>query len=127
MGLWEKIDALAVTRVWQPGEVIYREGEPTQVVHIVRSGQIDLNFSTQNGSAKPLRRATRGEILSLGEAVGARGQSATATARSRCETGFLLVTRLRALLDETPGVWFSVLQRLSQDVTQSWDSLRAGR
>lgn len=123
-GLWEQVDALAASRVWQPDEVIYREGEPPAGVHIIRSGQIDLVYAARNLVVKPLRESTRGDILGLSEAVGASAYVGTAIARSRCETGFLPVTRLNLLLDEQPERWFCVLRLLSEDVVQSRECLR---
>ena len=64
-GLWEQVDALAASRIWQPDEVIYREGDPPAGVHIIRSGQIDLVYAARNGVVKPLRESTRGDILGL--------------------------------------------------------------
>jgi CRP-like cAMP-binding protein len=126
-GLWEQIDALAVSRLWQPGDVVYREGTAPVGVYIVRSGQIDLVYAERRGTVRALRRSTRGDILGLAEAVEARSHGATAIARSPSETGFLHEARLRMLLDDQPFVWFSVLRELSRDVAQSWESLRATR
>ncbi len=126
-GLWEEIDALAASRVWQPDEIIYREGDPPVGVYTVRSGQIELVYAAPDGTVKPLLKSTRGDILGLSEAVAARAHVATAIARSRVETGFLPMTRLRLLLDESPMIWFSLLRLLSQNLKQSWESLRATR
>lgn len=123
-GLWEQIDAQAVAHIWEPDEVIYRDGEPPVGVYLIRSGQIDLVYATRNDIVKPLRKSTRGYILGLSEAVGVSPYVGTAIARTRCETGFLAATQLNHLLDEHPGIWFCVLRLLSEDVLQSRECLR---
>lgn len=127
VGQWwqEKIDALAVSRSWTPGQVIFHEGDQPLGVSIVRRGEIDLVFAGRHGVTKPLRKAFRGQILALSEAMSGRRHDATAVAHSHCATGFVPIEALRTLLDETPAAWFGVLRSLSQDVNQSWDSLRS--
>jgi len=126
----DEMNAAAISRTWEPGQVIFHEGDHPAGVWIVRSGHVDLVFGARNGVVKPLRKVSQaqkvsqGQILGLSEAISGAHHHATAVAQSICETGFLSVAELRRLLEETPAAWFRVLRLLSLDLTQSWDSLR---
>jgi EAL domain-containing protein (putative c-di-GMP-specific phosphodiesterase class I) len=74
---------MSIRRELFAGEVLYRQGEPSDCAWLVESGQVEL-VSVQG------RRTTRHGMLGAGELIGELGlldgapRSATATARSDC-------------------------------------------
>lgn len=109
---------------FRPGETIFKEGEEPRGVYILQSGRADLLFSARNGRAKPLRQADAGQILGLSAVVAHRPHDCTASAATTCEVGFVERDAFLRALDECPGVWFSVLRLLSNDVNAVYDDMR---
>jgi EAL domain-containing protein (putative c-di-GMP-specific phosphodiesterase class I) len=74
---------MSIRRELFAGEVLYRQGDPSDCAWLVESGQVEL-LSVQG------RRTTRHGVLGAGELIGELGlldgaaRSATATARSDC-------------------------------------------
>jgi CRP-like cAMP-binding protein len=101
---------------FQPGDVLFREGEPSCGVFVLHSGTVDLLFTAQNGNVKPLRVAGPGQILGLSAVISNGDHDCTATARTFCRAGFIDSEDLRRVLDDRPEVWFNVLRLLSTDV-----------
>jgi CRP-like cAMP-binding protein len=108
----------------RPGDTIFREGEEPRGVYVLESGQVDLLFSSRNGS-KPLRLAEAGQILGLSNVVMQRNHDCTAIARTACDVGFIDRNDFLRALDDSPSVWFSVLRMLSNDVNAVYDDMRA--
>jgi CRP-like cAMP-binding protein len=101
---------------FQPGDVLFRNGEPSCGIFVLHSGIVDLLFAARNGNVKPLRVASPGQILGLSAVISSRDHDCTATARTVCRAGFIDSEDLRRELDERPEVWFNVLRLLSTDV-----------
>lgn len=110
---------------WPAGKTLFREGDPSRSVYIVVSGEIDLVFNARRGAHKTLRAAHAGDIAGLGDAMAGAPYDCTATTRTPATIGTLSATELRRLLAETPSLWLTVLQFLSNDVNACYDSMRA--
>ena len=118
------IDAANIEQ-WPAGRTLFREGEPVRDVYILVSGDVDLTFNARRGAHKTLRGSHAGEIVGLSDAVGATPHDCTATTRTPCTIGTLPATELERLLHESPSLWLTVLQFLSNDVNACYDSMRA--
>ena len=101
---------------FQPGDALFREGEPPCGLFVLHSGMVDLLFAARNGNVKPLRVAGPGQILGLSAVIGNSDYDCTARARTFCQAGFIDGEDLRRVLDDRPEVWFDVLRLLSTDV-----------
>jgi CRP-like cAMP-binding protein len=101
---------------FQPGDELFREGEPACGIFVLHSGLVDLLFAAANGNVKPLRVASPGQILGLSAVISNHDHDCTARARTLCRAGFIDGEDLHRLLDDQPEVWFSVLSLLSSDV-----------
>ena len=110
---------------FQPGDVLFREGEPACGIYLLHSGWVDLLFATRNGNVKPLRVARPGQILGLSTVMSNHDHDCTAKARTVCQTGFIDGEVLRRLLDDRPETWFTVLQLLSNDVNAVYGDMYA--
>ena len=113
-----------ITLSFPAGETLFREGEEPCGVQVLRSGEVDLVFSSRNGNAKALRAAQPGQILGLSCVVTRRPHDCTATARTACEVGFIERDEFLRMLEDRPAVWFSVLRFLSNDVNAAYDDMR---
>jgi CRP-like cAMP-binding protein len=109
---------------WSAGMVLFNEGEAPRGLFVIHSGVVDLEFSGRNGVSKSLRTAHPGEVVGLGYAVSNTPYDCTARARTSVELGFVPLTELRRMLDETPSLWLTVAQFLSEDINSCWASMR---
>ena len=89
------------------------------------SGEIDLVFNARRGAQRTLRAAHAGDVVGLCDAVAGTPYDCTATTRTAATIGTLSANELRRLLEETPSLWLTVLQFLSNDVNACYDSMRA--
>jgi len=122
--LWAgDVDGVCPLR-FEAGDTLFREGEDPSGIYILRAGEVDLLFSTRNGTMKPLRVAHQSQILGLSCVVNRQSHDCTAIARTVCEVSYIeRADFLRALL-ERPAVWFSVLRLLSSDINAAYDDMR---
>ncbi len=109
---------------WPAGKVLFRVGEQPRGVFIIHTGVIDLVFSARNGVSKPLMTVRAGEIVGLSDAVSNTPHDCTATVRTSAQIGFIPLTELRSMLEETPSLWFAIAELLSADVNSCWGSMR---
>ena len=102
------------------GKVLFRENEAADGVYVVHSGEVELSYST-----KPLHIARPGEILALTTVMSNRTHESSAMTRSACVLGFVDKSVFLRMLDEQPSLWLTVLQMISTNINQCWQSMRA--
>ena len=106
------------------GKVLFSEGEQPHGVYVLHSGEVDLVYSGRNGASKTLRIAHPGSSVGLSDAISDTAHDCTATTRTPARVGFIPLSDFRRALNETPSLWFTVLQLLSEDVNACWASMR---
>ncbi len=109
---------------FKAGEILFAEGEDPSGLQILRTGEVDLFFSTRNGTMKPLRAAHQGQILGLSCVVNRQSHDCTAIARTDCEVSYIERAEFLRALQDRPAVWFSVLRLLSNDINAAYDDMR---
>lgn len=81
-----KINSEITKRQFQAGQVVFREGEPGDVVHLLRQGKVEIRVSDGNGGQRQLALLQPGDIFGEMALFDERGRMATAVAYSDCET-----------------------------------------
>jgi CRP-like cAMP-binding protein len=109
---------------WPAGMILFNEGEAPRGLFVIHSGVVDLEFSGRNGVSKSLRTAHPGEVVGLGYAVSHTLYDCTARARTSVKLGFVPLAELHRMLDETPSLWLTMAQFLSEDINSCWASMR---
>lgn len=115
-----------VTRTFAQGEVIFREGDPGQVLYLILSGQIRIFVSGVDGNETSVILFGRpGELFGELSVIDGLPRSATAVALE--ETTLFMIDRLafRQQMRQMPQLAFNFMQVLSQRVrynTQQIDS-----
>jgi CRP-like cAMP-binding protein len=109
---------------WPAGKVLFREGEQPRGVFVLHSGEVDLIFSARNGNSRTLRVAHPGEVVGLSDVISATAHDCTAATHAPSRIGFVPLPEFRQMLNESPTLWFKILQFLSKDVNACWVSMR---
>lgn len=113
-----------VVQRFEPGEVIFAQGDKAHGVYLLYSGEADLVLSSRTGHSKSLRVAEAGQILGVSAVVANHLHEFSLIAKSKCLAGFICRDTFLRTLEGNPAIWFSVLNVLSNDVNSVYDDMR---
>jgi N-acetylglutamate synthase-like GNAT family acetyltransferase len=105
-----RLAGMCSVAVFQPGDVIFREGEIADRMHIILDGAATI---TNHDSALPVGEIRKGECLGEISFLTAAPHSATATARARVETAVLEHQGLGELIRLRPDIGLHVYRNLA--------------
>jgi len=115
------LDRAKTCNVYEPGQVIFYEGNACLGIHCVEEGSVKLTKTGPKGDSVVVGLAGPGQTLGYLAYFGERGYSATAEALSACRVCFVDRAAVRTLIQRTPSVGLAFLRRLSDDVERSED------
>lgn len=95
---------------FEPGEVVFREGQPGNQMHVVLQGEVAI---TVPGSASPVGVVRTGECVGEMSLLTAATHSATATALTRVETAVLAHQDLAELIRLRPDIGLQIYRNLA--------------
>jgi hypothetical protein len=98
------------TAGFEPGETIFREGEPSNETHVVLQGEVVITVA---GSADGVGIVRSGECLGEMSLLTAAAHSATATARTQVETAVLVHQDLAELIRLRPDIGIHIYRNLA--------------
>jgi CRP-like cAMP-binding protein len=107
-----------------PGTVLFEGGSEPNGVHILLSGDIDLQFLVRKAD-KSVCFNVAGQILGLSSIVSGRPHEYTAMALTPVLTGFIDRGIFLGTLHQSPKLWFDVLQVLSRDINSCYDRVKS--
>ncbi len=113
--LYDLAEAM-VQRDLAAGEIFFREGEPSDAVFFVESGELDVLKRADNGEEILLRVMHAGEIGGLTSMATLRPRSATLQARSDAKVWTIASDSFRGFLSEYPDLSRELLAFLSDKV-----------
>lgn len=107
----------ALGKIFQPREVIFREGEPGDNMFVIQKGQVEI-FLERNGQEVPLKLLREGDFL--GEMALFNGGARSVSARSKETSRLLSVDRKNFLrrIQEDPTIAFRLVQMLTRQVSE---------
>jgi CRP/FNR family transcriptional regulator/CRP/FNR family cyclic AMP-dependent transcriptional regulator len=100
-------------RTFKRGEVLFHEDDPSNVLYILRSGEVKLLLVADDGEETILHVVRTGECLGELSLVDAQPRSATAVALDRVEALALLREDFLALVERRPAVAHAVMIALA--------------
>jgi CRP/FNR family cyclic AMP-dependent transcriptional regulator len=114
----------AKEQLFEPGEIIFREGEPANTLYLIESGQVALEATSPGCAPTPIQMVGAGELLGWSWLFPpfAWNFQARATQPTRaicCDGGHLLVQA-----EEDPCFGYTVMRRISQLVIQRLQATR---
>ncbi len=115
----EELAALAArlrTRRYRRGEVIFRQGDPGDALHIVLAGRVKISSSSDAGGEAILATLRPGEFFGSLALLDGAARSASATAADETETLILPRDRFLQLLQDEPAIRDHVFAELAREL-----------
>ena len=111
---------------YQPGAILYQEGERCEGIFHLTSGRVKLSISSSNGRTAIMKIVKPGELLALNEAFVNCPYLATAEAFERAEVLFTSRNHLEKIWSRQ-DVAAQIIAQLSRDCSRMLQELRAYR
>ncbi len=119
----ERISELAVPRTFEPGQVVFREGDSSDTCYIVRTGHARAIRSHGDGRTITLARFGPGDIFGELAMFEDERRSATVEAVEPTEVIALLGPDMRRLMVEHPGISRRLVIALGRRLRESNERL----
>jgi CRP/FNR family transcriptional regulator len=114
---------LAVPRRYEPGEVIFREGDRSDTCFIVRSGRVRITRTHSGGRRLTLAELNSGEMFGELSMFDGEGRSATVEALEETTTLALLERDVKRVMREHPEIAVKMLARLASRLRAANENL----
>jgi CRP-like cAMP-binding protein len=102
------------SRLFEPGAVIFRQGDPGQrEAYFVHDGKVEVRRRTSDGE-KVLRILTKGELLGEVALFGDAPHSATAVAIERVTLLVVPADRLESIVRTKPNLAIAIIRQLAR-------------
>lgn len=108
-------DLFLVTKTFDPGQVIFKEGEPGIAAYIIRKGCVSV-CRTENGQRIHLATRSEGEVVGEMALMDDTVRSATVIAESLVEVQVLTKQKMAELLAESPPLIGHVLHQVLESL-----------
>jgi CRP-like cAMP-binding protein len=115
----EFLEAAKTCNVYEPGQVVFYEGNACLGIHCIESGSVKLRRLGPKGDDVVVGLAGPGATLGYLAYFGDRGYTTTAEALTACRICFVDRAAVKTLLHKSPTVGLAFLHRLSRDVERS--------
>ena len=109
-------------RAFQPGEVIFRQGEPGTEAYLLEEGMVRL-IKKVRGADRSLSVLKAGDLFGESALVGGASRSSTAVAMSAGFARVLLPSTLAALVGRDPAAALRVVQQLASRLYDAEDQI----
>jgi CRP/FNR family cyclic AMP-dependent transcriptional regulator len=120
----EELDALAsvvAIRRYRRGEVIFRQDDPGDALHVVLAGRVRISSASETGLEAILATLRPGEFFGSLALLDGAPRSATAAAVDPTEILVLPRQAFRRLVDDVPAIRDHVLVALTREVRRLTD------
>jgi CRP/FNR family transcriptional regulator len=112
-----------IREMYEPHEILFREGDPADFLFSLRSGQLKLTSSMPDGRQQILRIAVAGQLLGIETFKGQR-YPFTAEALTDVVACKISPDDLRQILAASPAIALRVIETLSQELDQAESLIR---
>lgn len=117
----ELLEHAKTCNVYQPGQVVFYEGNACLGIHCIESGSIKLKKTGPKGDEVVVGLVGAGTTLGYLAYFGGRGYTTTAEALTACRICFVDRAAVKTLIHGSPSVGLAFLGRLADDVDRSED------
>lgn len=114
----QEVDRLLQRKTYQPGEQIFKQGNPGVGLFIVMTGSVELLQEEEDGTVLELATAKPGEFFGELALLDDASRTASAVAVDETSVVALFRTDLMALSETRPRLGVKILVQLSQIVAE---------
>jgi CRP-like cAMP-binding protein len=117
-----EIAAMARPKECSEGEVLFNEGEKSDCIYFILSGEVCLEIEHASGEPIDIYTAGPGELIGWSPVLGRSAMSATARANSRCRLAVLDVSQVLALCEQDPRFGMAFLKQVGRFLSDRLNS-----
>jgi CRP-like cAMP-binding protein len=121
MDIRQLFDASDNVEEYQPGDVIFKEGDQAHHMYVVLQGEIELRVDD-----RPVGRSRAGDIMGEMAIVGSHKRTATAEATSPCRLAPVTERRFVLLVQEQPYFALHVMKILTDRIVRKEHEMQTG-
>jgi CRP/FNR family cyclic AMP-dependent transcriptional regulator len=104
---------------FEPGEILFREGEPGDVMFIIIQGEVEIRKRTSAKTARTLITFHEGDIFGEMALIEKKPRSATAIAVTPCRTLAMNETLLDSMIENNPDFAKKMIRILSERIRKA--------
>ena len=128
--IWNNLDTDEVTtlnlkkncNVYQPGQMIFYQGNPCMGLYCVEAGSIALRKTDIHGNAMVVRISKEHEVLGYRSFFSQGPYTASAEALTECRVCFIDKLSIQEMLADNPTLGYAFLERMAEDLRISEES-----
>jgi len=109
---------------FEPGEVIFREGEPANRFYLIHSGEVELEADIDGQQIVSIQKVGPGDVIGWSWLYPPYCWHFSARAVRRTTATFYYGTRLREQCEENPTLGYELMKRISQLLLDRLQSTR---
>ena len=113
------LDRAKTCNVYDPGQVIFYEGNACLGIHCLESGTVKLRKANSGADDVVVGLAEPGDVLGYLAYFGEGGYTTTAEAVTSCRVCFVDRAVIKTLIHRNPALGLEFLKRISRDVERS--------
>lgn len=108
----------------EPGEYLFREGEPADRFYAVRTGRVTIELDTPAGGGVVLDTAHEGDVVGWSWLIPPYRWMFDARASNQTDAVVFDAARLRDACEADPGVGYAITRRVTQVMAHRLQSAR---
>ncbi len=112
----QHLNSARVTNVYQPGQVIFYQGNPCLGIYCVETGTVAIRRHDINGNSVIVRMASGGDTLGYRAFFAGEPYRASSDALEPSRICFIDKNAVRQLLDRNPALGHAFLRRMATDL-----------
>jgi CRP/FNR family cyclic AMP-dependent transcriptional regulator len=116
--------AMAHTRTFEPGEVLFSEGDQPEHVYLILDGTVKLSINSTGGRRLILGMAMNGDFAGLASVLCNKPQETTVETVYTSKIAVLAANDLRNFLLRHPDAYAVVSEELGRELTKACEQLR---
>jgi CRP-like cAMP-binding protein len=109
----EDVAKVCDSRIYKPGEVIMREGEPGGILYIIKKGDVKITRKVHGEEDMVLTILRENDFFGELSLLDGRARSATATAIAEAELLVLRKEEFDALVGRNPAFGYKFIKRIA--------------
>jgi CRP/FNR family transcriptional regulator len=117
------LDKAKVTLEYQPGDIIYSQGDNCRGIYDVESGTIAIRRTDSDGNSILVRLAHSGQTLGYRDYFGGKEYTSSAEALRPTRVCHIEAAAIRGLLEHNPSLGLRFLERIASDLESAEESL----